>query len=93
MTSPASVTTLPPLNAVERVHSERVVDAHPRLHREQGGVIGFDAYMRLALYAPGLGYYSAGAANSAATAISSRRRKSRVCSRVAWRARSPTSSR
>ena len=28
----------------------------------QGGVIGFDAYMRLALYAPGLGYYSAGAA-------------------------------
>jgi SAM-dependent MidA family methyltransferase len=27
----------------------------------QGGVIGFDTYMRLALYAPGLGYYSAGA--------------------------------
>jgi SAM-dependent MidA family methyltransferase len=29
--------------------------------RERGGVIGFDAWMRLALYAPGLGYYSAGA--------------------------------
>src|SRR5204863_1403214 len=29
--------------------------------REHGGVIGFDAWMRLALYAPGLGYYSAGA--------------------------------
>ena len=28
----------------------------------QGGVIGFDAFMRLALYSPGLGYYSAGAA-------------------------------
>ena len=29
--------------------------------RERGGVIGFDTWMRLALYAPGLGYYSAGA--------------------------------
>lgn len=28
----------------------------------RGGVIGFDTWMRLALYAPGLGYYSAGAA-------------------------------
>src|SRR5688572_4259335 len=27
----------------------------------QGGAVGFDTYMRLALYAPGLGYYSAGA--------------------------------
>jgi SAM-dependent MidA family methyltransferase len=61
MTSAASVTTLPLLTAEERAHSERVaahirefIDAH-------GGTIGFDAYMRLALYAPGLGYYSAGA--------------------------------
>ena len=61
MTSSASVTTLPPLNADERAHSERVV-AHIRAFmRERGGVIGFDAWMRLALYAPGLGYYSAGA--------------------------------
>ena len=29
--------------------------------KAHGGVIGFDAWMRLALYAPGLGYYSAGA--------------------------------
>lgn len=29
--------------------------------QQHGGVIGFDAWMRLALYAPGLGYYSAGA--------------------------------
>ena len=27
----------------------------------QGGAIGFDQFMRLALYAPGLGYYAAGA--------------------------------
>ena len=61
MTSAASLTTLPPLDADQRAHSERVaahirefIDAH-------GGVIGFDAFMRLALYAPGLGYYSAGA--------------------------------
>jgi SAM-dependent MidA family methyltransferase len=38
------------------------VAAHIRAFiAEHGGVIGFDAYMRLALYAPGLGYYSAGA--------------------------------
>jgi SAM-dependent MidA family methyltransferase len=61
MTSAASLTTLPPLSAEERAHSERV-SAHIRAFIEaQGGVIGFDAYMRLALYAPGLGYYSAGA--------------------------------
>src|ERR1700744_1951044 len=29
--------------------------------REAGGWIGFDRYMETALYAPGLGYYSAGA--------------------------------
>ena len=32
------------------------------LWRRSGGVIGFDAFMGLALYSPGLGYYSAGAA-------------------------------
>ncbi|HLA70766.1 MAG TPA: SAM-dependent methyltransferase [Steroidobacteraceae bacterium] len=61
MTSAASVTTLPPLDDAERAHSERVA-AHIRAFiAEHGGVIGFDAFMRLALYAPGLGYYSAGA--------------------------------
>ena len=30
--------------------------------RRAGGWIPFSAYMRLALYAPGLGYYAAGAA-------------------------------
>jgi SAM-dependent MidA family methyltransferase len=61
MTSPASVTTLPEPTAEERAHAARVA-AHIRdFVREHGGAIGFDAYMRMALYAPGLGYYSAGA--------------------------------
>ncbi len=61
MTSSASVTTLPLLNADERAHSDRVAEHIRAFMRERGGVIGFDAWMRLALYAPGLGYYSAGA--------------------------------
>jgi SAM-dependent MidA family methyltransferase len=61
MTSGAPVSTLPALSDDERAHVARVV-AHLRAFiRDQGGVIGFDAFMRLALYAPGLGYYSAGA--------------------------------
>jgi SAM-dependent MidA family methyltransferase len=62
MTSAASVTTLPPLDPAERAHSERVATHIRAFIAAHGGVIGFDAYMRLALYAPGLGYYSAGAA-------------------------------
>src|SRR5688572_11452843 len=61
MTSPASVKTLPPLNADESAHSQRVIEHIRGFTRQHGGVIGFDAWMRLALYAPGLGYYSAGA--------------------------------
>src|SRR5262245_30669608 len=61
MTSAASLTTLPPLNAAERAQAGRVSGHIRDFIAQQGGVIGFDAYMRLALYAPGLGYYSAGA--------------------------------
>ncbi len=61
MSSRASPSTLPPLSADERAHSERVSEHLRAFIRSQGGVIGFDAWMRLALYAPGLGYYSAGA--------------------------------
>src|SRR4029078_5285685 len=61
MTSAASATTLPPLTPAEHAHAERVA-AHIRAFiGAHGGAIGFDTYMRLALYAPGLGYYSAGA--------------------------------
>jgi SAM-dependent MidA family methyltransferase len=62
MTSPASATTLPALSAEELAHSQSVVAHIREFMAERGGVIGFDAWMRLALYAPGLGYYSAGAA-------------------------------
>jgi len=61
MTSAASLTTLPELNAAERAHEGRVSGHIHDFIAQHGGVIGFDAYMRLALYAPGLGYYSAGA--------------------------------
>jgi SAM-dependent MidA family methyltransferase len=61
MTSSSPVSTLPPLSADELAHSARVAEHIRTFMRAQGGVIGFDAWMRLALYAPGLGYYSAGA--------------------------------
>lgn len=61
MTSPAPVTTLPALSDDERAHVARVAEHIRAFIAEQGGTIGFDAFMRLALYAPGLGYYSAGA--------------------------------
>jgi SAM-dependent MidA family methyltransferase len=62
MTSPASPSTLPPLTADEAAHAARVAGHIRAFMGAHGGVIGFDTWMRLALYAPGLGYYSAGAA-------------------------------
>ncbi|MGH8573117.1 MAG: class I SAM-dependent methyltransferase, partial [Gammaproteobacteria bacterium] len=38
-------------------HASRLVDAIAAEIDAQGGSIGFDRYMELALYAPGLGYY------------------------------------
>jgi SAM-dependent MidA family methyltransferase len=61
MTSSASVTTLPEPTPDERAHAGKVADHIRDFVRQHGGTIGFDAYMRMALYAPGLGYYSAGA--------------------------------
>jgi SAM-dependent MidA family methyltransferase len=61
MTSGAPVSTLPALSDDERAHVARVAGHIRAFIRERGGPIGFDAFMRLALYAPGLGYYSAGA--------------------------------
>jgi SAM-dependent MidA family methyltransferase len=49
------------LGTVERAHVERVRDRIAAEIDAAGGWIGFDRYMELALYAPGLGYYSAGA--------------------------------
>src|SRR2546421_10327654 len=60
MTSSAPGSILPPLSADEEQHSRAVA----RLLREQiaasGGWLSFERFMELALYAPGLGYYSAG---------------------------------
>lgn len=51
----------PEPDADARAHSERLA-AHIRARIEAaGGAIPFEQYMDLALYAPGLGYYSAGA--------------------------------
>ena len=52
---------LPELTPEEAAHSAALT---ARIRAEivaEGGWIGFDRYMQLALYEPGLGYYSAGA--------------------------------
>lgn len=49
------------LNADERLQAERVRLSIAREIDASGGWIGFERYMDLALNAPGLGYYSAGA--------------------------------
>jgi SAM-dependent MidA family methyltransferase len=55
------MTDLPRPSADAAAHSERLV-AHIRAEIERaGGWIGFARYMELALYAPALGYYMAGA--------------------------------
>lgn len=49
----------PPIEAGE--HSDRLQHYLGKLIKDAGGWIGFDRYMETVLYAPGLGYYSAGA--------------------------------
>ena len=51
---------LPPLTAEEAAHSERLIAVIRDAIEAAGGWISFEQYMELALYAPGLGYYSAG---------------------------------
>lgn len=48
------------LSPDEQAHQAAVQACILREIRANGGQIGFDHYMELALYAPGLGYYSAG---------------------------------
>ncbi len=45
----------------ESRHAERVLERIRERMAAAGGWLPFDDYMRLALYEPGLGYYSAGA--------------------------------
>lgn len=54
-------TDLPPPDADAAAHSARVSAHIAAAIGAAGGFIGFDRYMELALYAPGLGYYAAGA--------------------------------
>jgi SAM-dependent MidA family methyltransferase len=49
------------LSEDERLHSQAVASAIRARITASGGWLAFDAFMDLALYAPGLGYYSAGA--------------------------------
>ena len=42
------------------IHSGKLIECIKAAMREQGGLLSFDEYMKLALYEPGLGYYSAG---------------------------------
>jgi SAM-dependent MidA family methyltransferase len=44
----------------ESAHAERVLTCIRERVRAAGGWLPFDAYMQMALYEPGLGYYSAG---------------------------------
>jgi SAM-dependent MidA family methyltransferase len=57
-----TVVDLPAPDTAARAHSEHVVAALRAEIRASGGWIPFARYMEIALYAPGLGYYAAGAA-------------------------------
>ena len=52
---------LPPPDVDSARHSERVAEFIGERIAEAGGSIGFGEYMQHAMYAPGLGYYAAGA--------------------------------
>ena len=54
--------TIPPLDAAQREQLAASTAALLALIAARGGWLPFDEYLQQALYAPGLGYYSAGAA-------------------------------
>jgi SAM-dependent MidA family methyltransferase len=62
MTSADAVSNLPPLQADEAQHGVLVLQAVRDAIAAHDGWLAFDDYLRLVLYAPGLGYYSAGSA-------------------------------
>ena len=53
-----SILPLPDQDAL--IQSEKLIELIKAAMHMQGGAIGFDEFMKLALYEPGLGYYSAG---------------------------------
>src|SRR5690625_3394990 len=57
----ASPRGLPPLDSDAAYHTKDVANAiRQAIQESPDGVIGFDQWMDLALYAPGLGYYASG---------------------------------
>ena len=58
---PASLHTLPAPDPAAAAHSARLLDHLRAEIAKAGGAISFARFMELALYAPGLGYYRAGA--------------------------------
>jgi len=52
---------LPPLSPEEAAHSQRLIERIRDAIEAANGWISFERYMEMALYEPGLGYYSAGA--------------------------------
>ncbi|HWW79942.1 MAG TPA: SAM-dependent methyltransferase [Steroidobacteraceae bacterium] len=62
MTSSAPRSILPPLSADEQQHTAAVAARLRETVAAAGGWLSFEHFMELALYAPGLGYYSAGSA-------------------------------
>jgi SAM-dependent MidA family methyltransferase len=62
MSASSPCSTLPLLTAEEQEHSLRVAGHIRDAVAAAGGWLSFERFMELALYAPGLGYYSAGSA-------------------------------
>jgi len=60
MTASAARSILPPLSPEERRHSRSLAGLIRAQLAAAGGWLSFERFMELALYAPGLGYYSAG---------------------------------
>jgi SAM-dependent MidA family methyltransferase len=60
MTASAARSILPPLSPEERHHSRLLAGLIRARLAAAGGWLSFERFMELALYAPGLGYYSAG---------------------------------
>ncbi|GGK15434.1 class I SAM-dependent methyltransferase [Luteimonas terricola] len=52
--------SIPPLDPDAQAHSDRLRQLVHAVIADAGGAIPFSRFMELALYAPGLGYYSAG---------------------------------
>ncbi|MGN6452692.1 MAG: class I SAM-dependent methyltransferase, partial [Steroidobacteraceae bacterium] len=62
MTASTRRSILPPLTLEEQAHSQRLATHIRETLVAAGGWLSFEHFMELTLYAPGLGYYSAGSA-------------------------------